>query len=398
MNKLSTLLVNLIESYYKKVLKIDNKGVVERYSQNVFYLFITCVFVVILFSTFFGQDPISYYIYFIAKQLGKGHLIKEDLLFMTFGLIPSIVIGSIIMVEGINPACGVRYNLLNLLLYLPIPGKKDRLKEVNAFRDEYKNKILSDFNKLNNASSRSDELINEFKKDPKAFVENYFQPGQSLARHFLQRASLDGQINLAFIFNALLIPYRKTLPVENLKAIFNAICQNTELPPIALCFTVIDEQKGERLFQKYSAQNLTLVFTKYIDFKAYWMLLEKSSDPFEVYRSINQIVDHTLGKEFYNNPGIYKANGHSYKQMRVKVLKVKQDYDQIAQDFTNCLKSFYGDKYTGDIVCFYKEGFPMYCLELSHNFKLVEIKGPLNVNVDKKIQKELVYFLKKMGT
>lgn len=227
------------------------------------------------------------------------------------------------------------------------------------------------------AVSGSDRVLIEFKKDPKAFVEKYFPQSQSLTRHYLERATINGQTNMKFILNSLLIPRRKTLSVEVLKNILYTLVHAQGFPAVSGAQGIYNETISKQ-FENYSDAEIGKVFTRPYLFSDYASLICSPPIPFPVFTSMEQIYANVLVVKNTINPEVLDLDQKVFKGLTVKHLKSKRDYEQCGEKFGNCVRGKFKEQNSTDFITFYNDEDPVACIELGSGMRILEAKGIRN--------------------
>lgn len=259
-----------------------------------------------------------------------------------------------------------------------IPGRSYRNSEINLRYNDHmrrfeprsnpQNKIQEDLRK---------EIIEEFKKNPKSFVEKHFYPSQSLVRHYLEKALVDGMPNVAFIYNTLLIPKRKELPVECLKNLFYCFSHASSRALVPAKY-YLDNSHVSKLFKKYSHPQITSLFSRPYSFTLYAELIQNNDNPLEVESTLGQVCDNVMLVDNVINPSILELDQKTINGLTVKVLRTKREYIRCGNTFGNCVRSNFVKENVTDYITFYQGQMPLVCAELGENLAIIEIKGVRN--------------------
>ena len=235
------------------------------------------------------------------------------------------------------------------------------------------------------------KTLEEFKDLPK-FVETHFTKSSSLIKFIGERSkNASGQVEPYFVLFLLSIPKRKTLSIDQLKAIINCgmFCETSVKvfqkeyflngQKISLLHYLNNPEFVAERFFNYSEDQITSLLTRRYLASQYVSLLEavviEKKETDSSHKFIIQILENTSKK--INNPALHEINQKEESGYRIVVLQTKKDYDEAKKDFHNCVSTYFTQSNL-DIVTLYYKNKPVICAAFGSHLVTSQIKAPFN--------------------
>lgn len=279
-----------------------------------------------------------------------------------------------------------------------IPNKRERESEVIAYFDaqieneSYVSTLLIDLRKK---VSYSTELIDKYKKminqNLPLFVKENFKSSKALTRYLSENIkNEDGSINEYLLFFILLIPHRKTMEFDNIRAIIQSALQHSSSLDLYRRYNLIEyiekpEEVSEK-FKLYTIEKIKSLLTKSYspeDFARFLSIVLLGEELSLEAKTISSIIKTKSKKVFNDKLFLLEKN---IEKIEFKVLSNYAQYETTRKDFKNCIVSYFERDY--DIVTCYINKEPIACISIQDS-KVIEIKAPNNKTVHYLIEDEI---------
>jgi len=187
----------------------------------------------------------------------------------------------------------------------------------------------------------------------------------------------------------MMIPRRKSLPIESLKQILSCLSYLQQTTPIFDWTNPGTEQKINYLFKNYTDKDITELFTRGTSSEDFLRLYNNlyQIQELPVLKTFNQLSMLFVDKPLINKQLIELKKHQLSNGAKFHFLLNYEDYKKASVEFSNCVHSYF-DKSCDIITCYLGQD-PLACISILKDGKIGEIAGYKNSPVSDKLEQEI---------